>query len=295
MPRLILPLAFLMVLSLPAQSQEREIYTRVAEQGSASPAASIADVAWLQGVWIGEGIGGGAAMEDWLPPAGDTMVGTFVQETPEGGIMFTEHMYLMEEEGSLAVKLKHFNADLTGWEDKDGMVTFRLLALEDCAAYFQALTYRCDGDRGLLVAVRMRSDKPEPQELVFRFRRAGSAEEVAYCPDAVTTVDINACYAEVLQRADDRRAAYLAAATDRESERPALVEKILASNAAFIAYRNAECGAVLEDWSDGTIRGVMTLSCQITLTDARTHTIWQNWLTYMDSTPPLLPEPGLTQ
>jgi hypothetical protein len=28
------------------------------------------------------------------------------------------------------------------------------------------------------------------------------------------------------------------------------------------------------------------------LVDERTRTIWQNWLTYADSTPPALPEPG---
>jgi Domain of unknown function (DUF6265) len=144
--------------------------TRVGEAGFASPPATLADAAWLIGQWSGSGIGGAEAHEDWLVPSGSTMVGTFVQETAEGGIMFTEHMYLMEQDGSLVVKLKHFNADLTGWEEKDGMLTFRLLAAEPCALYFNALTYRCDGEGGLFIAVRMKSE-PEPQELLFRFKR----------------------------------------------------------------------------------------------------------------------------
>ena len=145
--------------------------TRVGEQGFVSPAAELAQAGWLVGQWQGTGIGGAPAMESWLPPTGDTMVGTFVQQTADGGIRFTEHLYLMEEAGSLVLRLKHFNADLTGWEDKEGMVTFRLLAMEDCAAYFHGLTLRCDGENGLLAAVRMKSDKPDPQELVFRFTR----------------------------------------------------------------------------------------------------------------------------
>ncbi len=145
--------------------------TRVGEAGFASPPASAGDAAWLIGQWSGEGIGGAEAHESWLPLSGDTMVGSFVQETPEGAIMFTEHMYLMAHEGSLVVRLKHFNPDLTGWEEKDGMVTFRLLAAEPCALYFNALTYRCDAGGGMVVAVRMKSDKPEPEELVFRFKR----------------------------------------------------------------------------------------------------------------------------
>ncbi|TNE43067.1 MAG: DUF1311 domain-containing protein, partial [Sphingomonadales bacterium] len=114
------------------------------------------------------------------------------------------------------------------------------------------------------------------------------------CPDAMTTRDMDECYAEILDRADGRRALYLATAMERHKDRPELAAKIEESGIAFKAYRDAECGAVLEDWIEGTIRGVMTLGCRIDLTDRRTHTIWQNWLTYPDSTPPVLPEPGPT-
>ncbi len=154
-------------MAAPALAQD----TRVGEPGFAAPPATIADATWLVGQWSGQGIGGAEAHESWLAPSGTTMVGSFVQELADGSIMFTEHMYLMEQDGSLVVKLKHFNADLTGWEDKDGMVTFRLLAVEPCALYFSALTYRCDGEGRIVVAVRMKSDKPEPQELLFRFQR----------------------------------------------------------------------------------------------------------------------------
>lgn len=159
--------AFALAVAAPLAAQE----TRMAQPGEAPGSASLADAAWLIGTWSGTGIEGAEAHESWLAPSGDTMVGLFVQETAAGGIMFSEHMYLMEQAGSLAVKLKHFNPDLTGWEDKDGMITFRLIAAEPCALYFNALTYRCDGTGGMVVTVRMKSNAPEPQELVFRFKR----------------------------------------------------------------------------------------------------------------------------
>ena len=145
--------------------------TRTAPADHVSPPASLEQMGWLVGQWHGTGIGGAPAMESWLPPSGDTMVGTFVQETGEGGIRFSEILYLMEEEGTLVLRLKHFNADLTGWEEKDKMLTFRLVAVEDCAAYFRSLTLRCDGEDGLLAAVRMKSAGDEINELVFRFTR----------------------------------------------------------------------------------------------------------------------------
>ena len=162
---------FLAALALLAGSPLTAQETRVAQAGEALGKATLADAAWLIGTWSGEGIEGAEAHESWLAPSGDTMVGLFVQETAAGGIMFSEHMYLTEEDGGLVVKLKHFNPDLTGWEEKDGMVTFRLIAAEPCALYFNALTYRCDAEGGMVVAVRMKSSKPEPQELVFRFKR----------------------------------------------------------------------------------------------------------------------------
>ncbi|QYJ07239.1 DUF6265 family protein [Qipengyuania flava] len=147
--------------------------TRLAPEDHAPPAATLDQIDWLVGQWAGEGIGGKPAMESWLPPTGNTMVGTFVQMADAETIQFTEHLYLMEEEGTLVLRLKHFNADLTGWEEKDGMLTFRLVAVEPCAAYFHALTLRCDeredGADGLVAAVRMQSGG----ELFFRFARLG--------------------------------------------------------------------------------------------------------------------------
>ena len=162
--------ALALVAAGPLAAQE----TRLSEQGKPAPTATIAQAEWLVGTWSGSGIGGAEAHESWLAASGNTMVGLFVQETAAGGLMFTEHMYLMEQDGSLVVKLKHFNPDLTGWEEKDGMLTFRLVNAEPCALYFNALTYRCAEDGGMVVAVRMKSPKPEPQELVFRFRRVSA-------------------------------------------------------------------------------------------------------------------------
>lgn len=146
-------------------------HTRVAPEGHVPPPATLAAAEWLVGEWVGTGIDGAEAAEAWLPPSAGTMVGLFVQEKPDGSLMFTEHIYMAEEGGSLVLKLKHFNPDLTGWEEKDGMVRFRLLSIEPCAAFFSSLTYRCDGPDGLLVAVRMRNAGAEAKELVFRFKR----------------------------------------------------------------------------------------------------------------------------
>ncbi|MEP3052176.1 MAG: DUF6265 family protein [Erythrobacter sp.] len=266
------------------------IETRIGQEGFESPPAQLAQLDWLIGQWAGYGIGGARSMESWLAPIGGTMVGTFVQETAEGSIMFTEHMYLMQEGETLVLRLKHFNADLTGWEEKDDMLTFRLVAIEDCAVYFNALTLRCaDSENpgaGLVAAVRMQSG----DELLFQFSSIISPQ-AGLCVEEMTTLDMNFCAANILTQAEARRTQYLASAIDRNDTLPDLVAQITASDEAFIAYRDAECGAVWESWKDGTIRTIMALSCRIEMTDQRTHQIWQTWLTHQDSAPPILPEP----
>ncbi len=124
---------------------------------------------------------------------------------------------------------------------------------------------------------------------------AQSPPTASDCSDAHTTLAMNDCLSGLLTKADQRRNAYLDEAMRRYEGETELRDQIMRSDAAFTAYRDAECRAVYEYWKEGSIRGVMHLTCQIEMTDERTHTIWRNWLTYADSTPPILPEPKPTR
>ena len=291
------------VLASGAWAQDPQNETRLGAEGFESPPANLDQMDWLVGQWQGEGIRGAPATESWLAPMGGIMVGTFVRQEADGAIMFTEHLYLMEEDGSLALKLKHFNADLTGWEEKDDFLTFRLVAIEPCAAYFNALTLRCaDSNKpgeGLVAAVRMQSGG----ELVFRFANANANEMAKSSAPLLrcdgSTREMNECGARILQLADEERARYLAAAVATMADRsetevetsPDLQEDMAASDEQFTAYREAECGALYDRAIMGSIRNMEYLACSIILTRARTHAIWRHWLTYPDGTPPILPEP----
>ena len=112
--------------------------------------------------------------------------------------------------------------------------------------------------------------------------------------DGPTTRDVEQCLAADLKRADAELNRYYAAATKRLTEQQDTVAlaRLRAAERAWIAYRDAECDAVYKSWGQGTIRGAVNLGCRIDLTTARTATIWRNWLTYADSTPPILPEPA---
>ena len=132
-----------------------------AEEGAPRPAARIADVSWLAGYWRGEGLGG-PCEEIWSLPAGDRMQGIFTLSR-EGKLVFSEAMTLVEEEGSLVLKVKHFTPEFVGWEEKEDYVTFPLVKLgEEKApggktAWFRGLTFRRKGADELSVYIVLTS------------------------------------------------------------------------------------------------------------------------------------------
>ena len=82
-----------------------------------SPAATLEEVSWIAGHWSGEAFGG-ITEEVWTPPLGGSMMCAF-KLVVDGKIKFYELCTISEENKSLLLKIKHFDSDLKGWEDKN--------------------------------------------------------------------------------------------------------------------------------------------------------------------------------
>ena len=113
------------------------------------------------------------------------------------------------------------------------------------------------------------------------------------CENAMNTIEINQCAAIELESAQAELDKYLAASFEHNAYDAELVASMKEAQESWQTYMLAHCDSVYTQWRDGSIRGVMTLSCKTKLTKQRTHEVWENFLTYMDSTPPVLPEPKL--
>ena len=139
--------------------------------GAARPAAAVADLAWLSGAWTGEGLGG-TVDEAWSAPAGGAMVGHF-RLVKDGKPVFYEILTILEHEGSVEIRLKHVNADMTGWEEKNAFTTFRLARIEPGAAWFNGLTFKRVGDDRMEIYLALRAGSAgELTEHKFVLRRA---------------------------------------------------------------------------------------------------------------------------
>ena len=150
MSRVIAIAVFALFACMPAGA---DVPIRVAEPGAVPVAAKVADLAWLEGAWIGRGLGG-ETEEAYSAPLAGTIVGYF-RFVKDGKPVFYEIVTLVEERGGVIMRLKHFHPDLVGWEEKDKAQVFPLIAIEGQTAYFDGMTMQRKGDK-LFSAVRIR-------------------------------------------------------------------------------------------------------------------------------------------
>jgi hypothetical protein len=159
------------ILSYACMSQALANETRTALSGQPRPVAEVGELSWLAGSWSGEGIAG-PAREVYSPPTGGVIVGHFIQQRKED-IWFYELIAIRPDGTSISYCLRHFNSDLTAWEEKNEVRCFPLIARERDAWYFDGLTVRRESDDAMVVAVRVATGATT-KEYVFRFRRSAT-------------------------------------------------------------------------------------------------------------------------
>lgn len=156
--------------AIPCEAQTvRTEHTLQLKPGADRPAASISDAAWLAGRWVGEGLGA-AVEESWLPPSGGRMVGVF-RLVRADSVQFYELVTLVEEVGSLVLRLKHFGPDLAGWEGKDESVDFPLVRHTPDTLWFDGLTIRREGEGRMKIWVALEDGGNRGREETFEYRR----------------------------------------------------------------------------------------------------------------------------
>ena len=122
----------------------RTEHTYKLADGEARPAATLEDAAFLVGSWEGTAFGG-RIEEVWNPPSAGSMVGMF-KFFVEDQVVFYELFLMTVEDGTLSLKVKHFNPDFSAWEEKEDFVEFRLVKVDDAALHFGGLSFYKRGD-----------------------------------------------------------------------------------------------------------------------------------------------------
>jgi hypothetical protein len=98
------------------------------------------------------------------------MVGHFAL-IRDGRPVFYELMLIDEHQGGLRLRVKHFNPDFVGWEEKDGWHAFDFVSARDGELVFTGFTLRRVGATEALGLLRMRHGD-QVREETLRYRRA---------------------------------------------------------------------------------------------------------------------------
>ncbi len=167
MKQLLTALLFSYGVLLNAQSQLTE-HTAQLDEGAERSSATVEDMSWLIGHWTGEGLGG-KFQETWNPPMGGTMLGAFRLESED--MNFYELCTIEPDGPSVVMKVKHFNTDLSAWEEGTDYMSFPLihLDLDEGLAFFEGLTFEFTAD-DMTVYLAIEMDG-EMEEAVFHYYR----------------------------------------------------------------------------------------------------------------------------
>lgn len=137
---------------------------------TASPKASLSAISWIQGHWQGEAFGG-TTEEIWTPPLGHSMMGAF-KLTADNQVKFYEIMTISEVDQTLLLRIKHFHADLKGWEEKDETIDFKLVKVTDDKVFFDGLTFEKVNDNEINVyVVTNHNDSDAQKEVKFHYKK----------------------------------------------------------------------------------------------------------------------------
>lgn len=172
-------IAMILVLMLSILSFAQEKLTENTlklSSGEKSPPATIAEMEWFAGHWTGEAFGG-IADEIWSPPRSGAMMGMF-RLVQKDKTVFYELMSIVDHEGSLLMRLKHFNSNLTGWEEKDKTVDFPLVAKKNQTFFFEGITFKKEGENGVTIFLANKQKDGSHTETVFRYSKT-SAQQTA--------------------------------------------------------------------------------------------------------------------
>jgi len=138
--------------------------SRLQEPAPPEPAAPLA---WLTGLWVGQGFGG-LAEEQWLPARGGAMLGTF-RLIQDEHVVFYELMTIEANAEGGRMRLRHFDPDLVGWEEKRAPLDWPLEPGGERRVRFGPVEYELTDEDELTVRVEIeKQGEATTETLVFR-------------------------------------------------------------------------------------------------------------------------------
>ena len=148
--------ALLMMLALVCAGTA--IGAAVMQEAPAAPeppqgiAATVDQLAFISGDWQLT-MGDDLLDEQWSEPSGDCLMGSFRWMKKDGLVWMYEFLTMRNENDGVTMRFRHFDGELTAWEEKTEPLALRLVELSERRAAFKH--YSGDGDPWTMVFHRV--------------------------------------------------------------------------------------------------------------------------------------------
>jgi len=157
-----------------------------------APAPELMPLAFMSGAWVMHQPRGAIIEEHWMPPRGNSMLGSFRRILGNGAVAFYEFTQIVVEEGEVILRQRHLHRKLDIDPRRGEPMVLRLAAVEGRSATFvpvddpevaragslERVTYALGEDDMLTLRVLEKAraapeggEAPPPQVLEFRMRR----------------------------------------------------------------------------------------------------------------------------
>ena len=100
------------------------------------------------------------------------MVGMYRGLKADEAPSFYELLTIRETAGSIEVRLRHFNPDMTGWEEKAEFVTMPFVAKRDGVVHFDGMAFQVTGPDAITCYLAIENKKDgSVREATFTYTR----------------------------------------------------------------------------------------------------------------------------
>ncbi|MCW5765369.1 MAG: hypothetical protein KIT68_05280 [Phycisphaeraceae bacterium] len=134
----------------------------------AADRAALEKLAFLAGTWTGA-MGKDSVEETWSVPRGDTIVGMFRWQLPDGTTSMYELLAIRAEAAGPTLRLRHFDGAFEPWKaEAGGLAAMPATVLEPGRVVFTT-----EGDKGGLTSVEYHCPTADELRITVNFRQAG--------------------------------------------------------------------------------------------------------------------------
>ena len=144
-----------------------------ADDSTQSPEASVSDMDWFVGLWVGEVFGGVVEHRVMKAHKGHMPGLVRLRSGDTDDVFLYELSSFIEVGNTITYRIRHFGADLVANQERAEFIDRPLIRMEDGNAYFDGITFARTGPDTAVVTFVLADDDGELSRHTVRYERRG--------------------------------------------------------------------------------------------------------------------------